>query len=594
MSSKNPTNLKRQLSAILFADVVDYSRMIGEDDVSATLAVKERVKEFQRLSPDHSGRILRVEGDRVFMMFESSVAAVNFAIEMQKRLIEMNENADEDKRIIFRFGINMGEILIDNDDNGDVSGESINIAARIETFAAPGRICLSGRVYDEVSSKMSIGYEYLGAQKFKNIKDPIDVFQVHENPESAVLTSGLRRSTSMTTHIQVDPIVDQSVVVLPFVFQGGQTDDRWFADGLTEDVTTNLSRFQQFFVISRASAYVYQDGKVTPQQAASELGVRYVVSGSVRKAGPRIRITIQLQDVISNRTVWGEQYNRNIDDLFDLQDEITQIIVTATASKLEKSEIDRLKLNPPANMEAYGFLLQGQQHLFSYTRDGIERAGRFYDSALLNDAEYARAMAAKSRTINLAWRYNWVANPQSALIDATDLALNAIEIDQIDARGYGELGFAHLYSKDHDAALNAYERALKLNPNDADLMSDMADALAHSGRSEEAITLLEKAMRLNPFYPDQYVWHLGGAYFNLKQYEKAIETIKTMQNPTEGRRILAASYGHLGMKREAEQEVKRVLSAHPDFDVNHWASVQPDKFEDDVQHFLEGLKRAGF
>jgi len=196
--------------------------------------------------------------------------------------------------------------------------------------------------------------------------------------------------------------------------------------------------------------------------------------------------------------------------------------------------------------------------------------------------------------LNLEWRYNWSPEPETALSDSFDLAQVAVELDTSDARGYGELGFAHLYRKENDAALSAYERALQLNPNDADLMSDRADALAHSGRSEEAVSQLTKAMRLNPFYPDQYIWNLGGAYFNLKQYDLVVETINKMQNPTEGRRLLAASYAYLGEKRQAQEQVERILAAHPNFDVDQWDSIQPDKYEDDSLHFLEGLKRAGF
>jgi adenylate cyclase len=591
MVGETRDGLKRRLAAIVFADVVSYSRMMGDDEVGTTLAVRSRLSEFSSLAKEHSGEVISTAGDGVFLLFDSAVDAVTFAVIAQQRVIEMNNGTGASKAIVFRFGINLGDVL---QADGELTGESINIASRIESFSEPGHICISGSVYDSVSNKMSVGYEYLGAQRFKNIKEEIDVFQIHENPTSAAMTAGLRRERKgPTTSDARDPVIDQSIVVLPFTYQGGDHGDSWFADGLTEDITTCLSKFQQFFVISRNSAYIYNDRKLSPQETARELGVRYVVNGSVRKAGSRIRITIQLIDVIRDRTIWGEQYNREIDDLFDLQDEITQTIVSATAAKIESSELERLRQTPPANMAAYGYVLQGQRFIFSYTRNGVSQARELYDSALHNDPKYARAMAAKSRTLNLDWRYNWTPEPDIAIQNALNLAMDAIEMDSLDARGFGELGFAHLYRKEHDAAISAYERAIKLNPNDADLMSDMADALAHCGRSEEAIELLEKAMRLNPFYPDQYIWHLGGAYFNLKQYEKAISTIRTMQNPSEGRRILAASYGHLDMKREAEQEAAEVLKAHPDFKLEHWGSIQPDKFPEDVDHFLEGLRRAG-
>ncbi len=590
MVTSSGMGLKRRLAAIVFADVVGYSRLMGEDEVATTVAVRARISEFSSLAEQHGGEIIDTAGDGIFLLFGSAVDAVNFTIDIKGRIDSMNQNLPEDEQVNFRYGVNLGDVLFADE---KPSGESINIASRIESFASPGRICVSGAVYDSISNKLSLGYEYLGAQNFKNIKDEVHVFQVHENPTSATMTAGFRSEQRSRFSFSGDPTIDQSIVVLPFNFLSGDREDSWFADGLTEDITTSLSRFKQFFVISRNSAYIFNEARVTPKRTAKELGVRYVITGSVRKSGSRMRITLELMDVIRDRTIWGEQYNRNVDDLFDLQDEITQTIVAATAAKIETSELERLKQLPPSDMAAYSCVLQGQRFIHSYTRDGVNQARQLYDSALYNDPQYARAMAAKSRTLNLDWRYNWTDDPDIALDSALTLARDATGIDTLDARGFGELGFAHLYRKEHDAAISAYERASLLNPNDADLMSDMADALAHSGRSTEAVSLLQKAMRLNPFYPDQYIWHLGGAYFNLKEYEKAIAAIKTMQNPTEGRRLLAASYGQLGMDKEAKAEAEYVLKAHPNFNLSQWAKVQPDKYQDDVDHFVEGLKRAG-
>jgi adenylate cyclase len=247
------------------------------------------------------------------------------------------------------------------------------------------------------------------------------------------------------------------------------------------------------------------------RHAARQLGVRYAVTGSVRKAGARIRITIQLLDGEHEQAVWGEQYNRQLDDIFDLQEEITEIIVSAVAVNIAAVERERLGQLAPADLRAYGFVLQGQQHIFRYTREDNRRACMLFDEALKVDPRYARAIAAKSRTLNFDYRYQWV-DSEAVLDMALELALKAIEIDATDARGFGELGFAYLWRKEHDAAISAYRRALTLNPNDADLMSEMADALAFAGQSEEAIELLHKAMRLNPFYPDEYLWNMGCAY----------------------------------------------------------------------------------
>lgn len=583
-------NLRRRLVAIAFADVANFSTMMSVDEVGTTISVTNRLEKFREAIRAYSGEFKGSAGDNAFMVFESAVDAVTFAIEMQKILAAENEGLPEEEKIWFRFGINLGEILVSGD---EITGESINIAARIEAFASPGQVCISGAAYDHVCNKLKYGYEYLGGQDFKNIGRTIDVFQVHENPTTAAMTPGLRRNLENSAEFKERPIANQSIVVLPFGFQGSNRDDQWFADGLTEDVTTNLSRFQEFFVIARGSANMYAERSKSPAQAARELGVRYAVDGTVRKAGSRIRITLQLLDALQDRTIWGEQYNRDVEDIFDLQDEITQIIVSATAARIEATERDRMRLLPPANLMAYGFVLKGHRHVLKYTQPEVRQARDLYENAIGSDARYARAYAAKSRTFNLDWRYDWAEKPEVALDDALIFAREAIDLDEADARGFGELGFAHLYRKEHEPAINAYDRALKLNPNDADLMSDMADALAHMGRSEEAVDLLLKAMRLNPFYPDQYIWHLGGAYFNLKRYEEAISTIQTMQNPTEGRRILAASYAHLGKVKEAENQADLVRQAHPNFSVDRWASVQPDLHEEDVQHFLDGLKRAG-
>jgi tetratricopeptide (TPR) repeat protein len=238
-------------------------------------------------------------------------------------------------------------------------------------------------------------------------------------------------------------------------------------------------------------------------------------------------------------------------------------------------------------------VLQGQQHIFRYRREENRLARQLYDSALALDPLYARAVAAKSRTINLDWRYGWSEAAEGALDEALALALRATELDESDARGFGELGYVHLYRREHDAAISAYRRARLLNPNDADLMSDMADALAHAGQSEEAVELLDRAMRLNPFYPDQYLWHLGGAYYNLHRYEEAIRAVESMQNITEGRRVLAASYAQLGRLEEARQHARKVVEAHPNFSVERWVRVLPDRLEADSAHFAEGLRRAG-
>ncbi len=580
---------RHRLAAVLFADIANYTGLMGEDEIGTWSAAKSRFQDFRELAALHRGEVIELRGDGLFLLFDSAIHAVDFGMALQKRMKVLNEAISADRQFWFRVGINLGEVLIDGD---RVSGDSVNIASRLEALARPGQVCISSTVYEQVRKRPAYGYEYLGSQRLKNVKEPVDAFEVHENSASAAMTRGLRPLYSPENSI-VLPAKDRSVVVLPIQFQGGDRAESWYADGLAEDITTSLSRFHELFIIARSSAYVYTDPAVKPLNAARELGVRYVVKGSLRKAGGRIRVAIELLDAEHNRIIWGERYDRELDGIFELQDEIAQLIVSSVAQQIESSELDRLRQIAPADLRAYGFVLQGQQHIFRYTMEEVRRARALYEKALHLDPNYARALAAKSRTLNIDWRYSWTEKRDQALDSALNLALDAIRADPADARGFGELGFVHLYRKEHDAAINAYRRASALNPNDADLLSDMADALAHSRQSEEAIELLKKAMRLNPYYPDQYLWHLGGAYFDLKQYDEVIDTIQKMQNPTEGRRLLAASYGHLGRIMEAREQASKVLEAHPTFNVEQWAAVVPDKYEEDSAHFVEGLRKAG-
>lgn len=589
MSRHEAESGHRQLGAILFADVVGYSDLMGEDELATHEAVKGHLGTFEQYSVRYEGEILQVRGDGILALFDSIVNAVRFSIDVQKAVAAANQPVPEERRITFRIGINLGEVV---KEEASVYGDSVNIAARIEGLADPGGICVSAAVYEQIKNKLRYGYEYLGPQRLKNIRDPIEIFRVHEELEGAAMAAS-PRALSRGIELGRSPPKLPSVAVLPFINLSGDPSEHWLSDGVTEDITTNLSKFHNLFVIARSSAFTYKNKSARPQQAAEELGVRYVTQGSIRKLGNRVRISVALADAESGRTIWGERYDRDLDDIFTMQDEITHMIVAATAVQIEATESERMRQMRPSDLEAYGLVLQGQQRIFRYTRDDNQEARKLYEAALEIDPRYARAIAAVSRTLNLDWRYSWTGSPDEALDEALEFARQAALLDETDARGFGELGFVHLYRKEHEASINAYTRALILNPNDADLMADMADALAHSGRSEEAVELIHKAMHLNPFYPDQYLWHLGGAYFNLKRYEDAVDTLLCMHNPTEGRRLLAASYGQLGRMSEAREQAAKVLEAHPSFSLERWASIQPDKYSEDLEHFVDGLKKAG-
>jgi len=582
------SSFKQKLGAILFADVVGYSRLMGDNEINTYKALRALLEQLEAACIEHEGHFVSIKGDGILARFDTATDAVRFGVELHRITDSNRPSLPEDQRICFRVGIHLGEFLLD--DRG-IHGDSVNIAARLQEIAEPGRIFVSSSVYEQVRNKLRLGYEFLGPQTLKNIQQPVSTFCIRSEAEGATMAATLRPESPSMEHRRPDM---PSIAVLPFATRSGDESDSWFADGLTEDVILALSKFKNLFVIARNTSFVFRSREMPPTEAATRLGVRYVVRGSVQRANKRLRIKVELIDMDSLRTIWGETYDRDLEDIFDIQDEMTESIVAAAAVLVEAEERHRIAVSLPSDLAAYGFVLRGQQFIFKYTRQDNRHANMLYQQALSRDGNYARASAALSRTLNIDWRYSWNKDGDTALDTALAFARRAAELDPTDARGFGELGFAYLYRKEHDAAIEAYTHALKLNPNDADLLSDFADALAHSGQNEEAISHLQRAMRLNPFYPDQYLWHLGGAYYNLKQYEDVIKTVGKMNNPTEGQRMLAASHAQLGQIDLARSIAEKHRVVHPNFSIDRWAKVIPDRLEEDTQHFLEGLKKAGF
>jgi adenylate cyclase len=581
---------RRQLKSIVFADVAGYTRLMQENEVATQRGVSELITLFDEACKEFGGELLEIRGDGIFALFKSAVNSVLFASTTQERIGAYNEKYADDRKIQFRIGIHLGDVLQDEKFH---YGDSVNIAARIEGLAEPGGICISSSVYEQVKSMGKLGYENLGLKQLKNIKEFMEVFRVTTDTNTAMRVSSPRKQLFEKPQTEAeDQEIRPSVAVLPFKNTGGAEFD-YFSDGVTEDIITNLSKFHNLFVISRGSSFTYKGKNLPARQIGKELGVRYIADGSVRTAGNRIRISVQLVDTEKDQTLWTERYDRNLDDIFEVQDEISAIICNATSVKISGEENLRLARLLPNDLKAYDNLLKGQQHVFRYTKDDMRQARVLYEAAANIDPRYARALAAIAQTLNFEWLFSWADESEATLDYALSIAHEAVSLDQGDARGYAGVGFVSLYQKKHDASIKAYERALQLNPNDADVISDLADTYGHSGRSEEAVTLLKKAMNLNPFYPDEYLWNLGGVYYNLRQYENAIDAVNQMNNPTEGSRILAASYAQLGQLDIARKHAQKTLQAHPDFSLEKWQAMMPDKYEEDSMAFAEGLRKAG-
>lgn len=583
----------RRLRAILFGDVVGYSRLMSVDEEGTSSKIAKLFDTIEALGIKHEGQLISKAGDGFYFLFDSVINAVRLGMELQDLINRESESLPDNKKMQLRIGVHMGDVLEVMD---QYVGENVNIASRIESNARIGSVCVSSSVYYQIRHRLNYGFEYIGCIELKNIPDPVDIYEISRDTQTVLMSASPRKVVDESvTNAALRSLVTSkpTIAVLPFTNLNNNDQDGFFADGVTEDLITNLSRFHALSIISRNSTFVYKNRDVSLMQVGEELGTHYVITGSIQKTKRRLRLTAELFNCQYGESVWRERYNREIEDIFDLQDEITDLITSAVAVQTQASSKAEGRIQIPALIATYSLVLQGQQKIFKYNREQNAQARKMYEAALDNESDYGHAMAALSRTHNLDWRYSWTEKPEFALEKAHELAQEAVLVDPLDARGFGELGFVNLYRKEHESSLASFETALRLNPNDTDIMSNMGDALAHCGRSEEAIPILQKALVLNPFYPDQYLWYLGGAYFNLKNYDEAIRTLKKMNSPVEGRRLLAASYAHLGRNKDAKAQAAKVMEAYPNFSLKHWEAVQPDIYPEDTEHFVKGLRLAG-
>jgi TolB-like protein/Tfp pilus assembly protein PilF len=381
--------------------------------------------------------------------------------------------------------------------------------------------------------------------------------------------------------------------VLPLTNLSGDPRDDHLCDGITGDIITNLSRFRDLLVIARHSAFLFRDARVSPKVIGDRLGVRYFMNGGLQRQGSRVRINVELSEIETGKVIWSDLRKGDLGDVFAFQDEVTGVVAGQLAVQIDAAERRRALSAAPPDLRAYGLVLRGQELSIQLRQQENLHARRLFAQAAEIDPGYARPYAGLSRTFNVEWQYAWTDAPQACLDAAVRLGLQAVERDHLDARGYAQLGYAHLFMKQQDASLAAYEQAIQLNPNDADILADMAAAIRATGDTGRALELMQRAMRLNPFYPDVYLWVLGETYFDLGDYEYAVDTLHKMRNKSEGHRLLAASYAHLGKLEEARYHAQCVMSAHPNFSIEHWRNVPPDKNPEPLERFIEGLRLAG-
>lgn len=583
-----------RLTAIVYADAVASSTAMRDDEITALQSLEHGLKAFLAQMEENGGQLLNYTGDGAVAAFESVAAALTSAIAFQEAA-SIERPGAVGPPLQFRVAVHLGEIFKESD---RFYGDSINVAARIQSVTPPGDVCVSSLVYSAVRSRPDFGFEYLGTKSLKNIAEPVEIYRVFGGGVAAPMLATRRRLAGQPeekpgAHVLAS-LERPSIAILPFRNLSPDPDQDFFGDGVADDIITSLTRFRSIDVIARGSSFAFRDSQAAVRDIGIQLKARYVANGSIRRSPGRVRITIELSDALTHRTIWAERYDRPLEDIFAIQDEIAALSVGAISVSIEDAERVQAKTGRPENMDSYGLVLSGQSHALNYTAAENRLARSLYERALEMSPRYGRAHAALSRTHNLDWRYRWTEDRDASRQRALELAVQAIECDSNDARGYAELGYVRLYRKEHDRSLAAYRRALNLNPNDADILAEMGDALAHAGQPEEALAHVERAMRLNPFYPDRYLWAMANAQMKLREFERAIDSIQRMNNPAQGRRILACCYAHLGRLDEARLQAQLIREFDPEFTAEHWATeICPDRLPEHVELFLQGLKAAG-
>ncbi|MEE8555390.1 MAG: adenylate/guanylate cyclase domain-containing protein [bacterium] len=579
MSSSEST---RRHSAILLADAVGYSRLMGLDVDFTVEAIKASRRIFSDILGRHGGRVVNAPGDSILAEIENPVEAVQSAVEIQSELEKRNAGLPAERRMDFRIGISVGPIVAEGD---AIYGDEVNVAARLEGLSEPGGICISSGTHEVVQDRLQLQYEFLGEHQLKNIVNPVPVYRV---------LYGAAARSPRKDNVAASRLNKPSIAVLPFTVIGGDADQEYFADGITEDIITELSRFKSLFVIARNSSFSYKGRAVQVQQVARDLGVQYVLEGSVRKAGNRVRITAQLIDAIDGSHLWAEKYDRELKDVFAIQDEIGQTIVANIPRRLESANLERSKRKNTENLAAWDFFLRGKDHHHRHTATDNVQALEMLDKAIELDPDFAEAYAWKACTLGQAFARGFRKDRTELFTEALDLAQKSCELDDDDSEGHRILCEIHLLQRRYDQSLVHHERAIALNPNDPRIVAQRGQLFSWTGKADEGVSWLEMARRLDPFPPDLRADSLGQALFTARRYEEGLRAYRLIGAPMPRHLAnLAACYAMLERKEEAAAEATRVRAQQADFSAQPFVESLPYQFDADREHHVEALRRAG-
>ncbi len=627
-------DFKRKLTAILSADVKDYSRLMGEDEEATVRTITAHRKVIASVIQKYRGRVVDSPGDNILAEFVSVVDAVQSAVEIQEVIRAKNAELPDERRMDFRIGINLGDVIQEGE---RIYGDGVNIAARVEGLADPGGICISGSAYEQIENKLALGYDYIGEHTVKNIVKPIRVYRVPTGPETLqevtderrpapkwqraalavviamlVVAGGVAiwksyRPFTPPTEVASEekmafPLPDKpSIAVLPFNNLSGEPEQEYFSDGLTEEIISTLSRVPKLFVIARNSTFTYKGKPVKIRQVAEELGVRYVLEGSVRKAGDEVRINAQLIDATTGHYLWAERYDGKLSDIFALHDRVSREIVEALVVKLTAIEQVQIGRRTTNNVEAYDAYLQGQEHMRRNTRKDTAKAVFYLKKAVELDHNFSQAHALLAGCYARSMFQGW--DRHLGWTNARFLAQKQLHLAMKSPTPTAHRVAASLQMQklQYEEAITEAERAITLDPNDATSHFWMGRVLIYSGRSAEALEFLKRATRLNPYSPAGYLWNLGLAHFCLGQFEEAVTLLERAQkrNTKMAPWLLAATYGHLGREQEAADVLaeyikrrgfKRVTAEKV---VTNYPWISHLKLPSDRIRFANGLYKAG-
>lgn len=578
--------LERKLAAILYADVAGYSRLTGEDEDGTHHALRAYLDAITSHIQVHKGRVVHYAGDAVLAEFGTVSNALSCAVDAQRDLKARNQDLPDDRKVQFRIGVNLGEVIVDQD---EIYGDGVNVAARLESLAEPGGICISESVRTAVGKKLPLDYEFMGEQQVKNIEEPVRAYRVR-----------LGDQTVFPPRPSAEAPAKPSLAVLPFANMSGDSEQEYFSDGITEDITTALSNSGWFFVTARHSAFAYKGKAIDVRQVGKELGVQYVLEGSVRKGGDKIRVTAQLIETATGKHIWANRYDGKLDDIFDLQDQITETIVATLEPEFHRAEAERVAQKRPESMEAYDYLLRGVAYMNKLTPEDTKTALQYFYKAIEKDPNYGRAYA------YACWCYRREVESigmvlsekeQAEVIRLMEAGLKADKNDPIVVWQAGSMKV--YFQRDFEGALALIERSLSIDPNSTRALT--ASSMAHSfiGDTEMAIKHAERAIRISPRSPAHWMGYtfLAQSYLQQLRYEEAAKAAKKaiQLNPhvVPAHLVLAASCAHRGQLDEAHVAIQEALKLNPKLTVARFPELFPISKLKNLDAYLTGLRKAG-